>query len=73
MDRGKRNMKYVGIDMHLKTCEATVMDGKGRITGHAKFATSELGISRFFLKFQAPSKLLRCSSRYCRKIAAILL
>jgi transposase len=41
-------MKYVGIDMHLRTCEATVMDGKGRITGHAKFATSEKEIRSFF-------------------------
>ncbi len=73
MDGGKRKMKYAGIDTHLKTCEATVMGGKVRITGHAKFATSELEIRRFFLKFQAPSNLLRRSSGYCRKIAAILL
>lgn len=44
----EQDMKYVGIDMHLKTCEATVMDGKGRITGHAKFATSEKEIRGFF-------------------------
>ncbi len=43
----EQDMRYVGIDMHLKTCEATVMDGKGRITGHAKFATSEKDIRSF--------------------------
>ena len=29
--------KYVGIDVHKRTCHATVMDGKGRITKQEKF------------------------------------
>lgn len=56
-------MKYVGIDMHLKTCEATVMDGKGKITGHAKFATSEKDI-RSFLSSMKTAKVAIESSGF---------
>ena len=29
--------KYIGVDVHKRTCHATVMDGKGRITRQEKF------------------------------------
>ena len=29
--------KYIGIDVHKRTCHATVMDGKGRVTKQEKF------------------------------------
>jgi transposase len=48
MGGGKSMPKYVGLDVHLRTCHATAMDGRGRVLKQEKLQNERRELERFF-------------------------